>query len=42
MEIRDHTDAIGTIYLGGGTPSQLSVQQLQQIFKAIYYIYTGE
>ena len=42
MEIRDHSDAISTIYLGGGTPSQLSIQQLQQLFKAIYYIYKVE
>lgn len=27
---------VGTIYLGGGTPSQLSCQQLRQIFETIY------
>ena len=27
---------VGTIYLGGGTPSQLSSQQLRQIFETIY------
>lgn len=30
---------IDTIYLGGGTPSQLSVHQLNQLFDAIYNIY---
>ena len=29
-------EEIETIYLGGGTPSQLSAAQLQQIFEAIY------
>jgi len=33
---------IGTIYLGGGTPSQLSASQLSQIFDAIYNIYKVE
>ena len=27
---------IDTIYLGGGTPSQLTIEQLRQIFEAIY------
>ena len=33
-EIED--DSIATIYLGGGTPSQLTIPQLHQIFDAIY------
>ena len=28
--------SLGTIYLGGGTPSQLTIPQLRQIFDAIY------
>ena len=28
--------SLGTIYLGGGTPSQLTIPQLQQIFDTIY------
>jgi len=32
-------DTIATIYLGGGTPSQLTVGQLRQLFDAIYNIY---
>ena len=28
--------SLGTIYLGGGTPSQLTISQLQQIFDTIY------
>ena len=27
---------IGTIYLGGGTPSQLSIEQLRRIFDAVF------
>jgi len=33
-----HKD-IGTIYLGGGTPSQLSTDQLQRILEAVYKYY---
>ena len=33
-------ERIGTIYLGGGTPSQLSIAQLQKIFLYIYKVYT--
>lgn len=29
------TTSIGTIYFGGGTPSQLSVKQLEKVFKTI-------
>ena len=32
-------ESIGTIYLGGGTPSQLSIAQLQKIFLYIYKVY---
>jgi len=31
---------IGTIYLGGGTPSQLSPEQLQRLFTHIYNMYS--
>ena len=37
--LRPTNDTIGTIYLGGGTPSQLSDQQLRQLFDALYNIY---
>ena len=30
------SDSIGTIYLGGGTPSQLTLDQLQQLFSCLY------
>lgn len=30
---------VETIYLGGGTPSQLSFEELESIFSAIYHIY---
>ena len=46
MELRPLTEAIGdknsidTIYLGGGTPSQLTGEQLQRIFQAIAKFYT--
>ena len=40
MQQRDnHTDAVGTIYLGGGTPSQLEPSQLQQLFYYINKVY---
>ncbi|MBR1688255.1 MAG: radical SAM family heme chaperone HemW [Prevotella sp.] len=42
MELRPATDAIGaieTVYLGGGTPSQLSVAQLEQLFYYINKVY---
>ena len=29
-------EPVGTIYLGGGTPSQLTIPQLQQLFDALY------
>lgn len=36
MSMRTAHNNITTIYLGGGTPSQLSMTQLQQIFDALY------
>ena len=36
MAQRASADNIGTIYLGGGTPSQLTLPQLQRIFDTIY------
>ena len=33
-------DKVETIYFGGGTPSLLSSEELQQIFEAIYKNYT--
>lgn len=39
MKMRSTKDGIATIYLGGGTPSQLSAKQLQQIFGDLYNIY---
>ena len=38
----EDNDLISTVYLGGGTPSQLSVVQLQQVLSAIYNIYKVE
>ncbi len=42
MELRPVNDSIATLYLGGGTPSQLSPQQLQQLFDRLYIIYKVE
>lgn len=40
MTLRAHeATVVHTIYLGGGTPSQLSVAQLKQIFSTVYNIY---
>ena len=39
MELRPSADPINTIYLGGGTPSQLSGEQLQQLFIYINKVY---
>lgn len=44
MEIRSREESdgrlrISTIYLGGGTPSQLTASQLHQLFHTIYNIY---
>ena len=43
MEIRGRgTEPIETIYLGGGTPSQLSVEQLRQLFLYINKVYVNQ
>lgn len=39
MEMRTSDAAIHTIYIGGGTPSQLSMPQLQQLFAYINKVY---
>lgn len=33
-------EEVHTIYLGGGTPSQLSVDELESVFSCIYKVYT--
>ena len=40
MELRSSSDPINTIYLGGGTPSQLTGEQLQQLFIYINKVYS--
>lgn len=37
--MRPTPDTIETIYLGGGTPSQLTTRQLQQLFDCLYHTY---
>ena len=39
MTMGPTADTISTIYLGGGTPSQLTVGQLQQLLDGLYNIY---
>ena len=39
MSLRPTEETITTIYLGGGTPSQLSIQQLRQLFSYIKKVY---
>ena len=42
LEIRKdylEDEEIETIYLGGGTPSQLSKEELEAIFRTLYHIY---
>ena len=39
MAMRPTADTISTIYMGGGTPSQLTVGQLQQLLDGLYNIY---
>ncbi len=39
MSMREVSDPIETIYLGGGTPSQLSPEQLRQLFLYINKVY---
>ena len=36
IKMRPSVEAISTIYLGGGTPSQLSTEQLKRIFDSAY------
>ena len=33
---KEEGEKVSTIYLGGGTPSQLSIQQLERILTTIY------
>ncbi|MGI6241991.1 MAG: radical SAM family heme chaperone HemW [Prevotella sp.] len=40
MELRDERPPISTIYLGGGTPSQLSHEKLDKLFTHIYKLYS--
>lgn len=45
LEMRSHyagDDPIETIYVGGGTPSQLSLRQLERLFSYIYKVYRVE
>ncbi len=39
MEMRPSEEIVSTVYLGGGTPSQLSVSQLEQLFEQIHKVY---
>ncbi|MBM6993843.1 MAG: radical SAM family heme chaperone HemW [Prevotella sp.] len=39
MELLNEHPTISTIYLGGGTPSQLSHEQLSRLFSYIYKVY---
>lgn len=39
MVLRHHPQAFKTVYLGGGTPSQLTHEQLRQLFHHIYKVY---
>ena len=39
MELRPSAEPINTVYLGGGTPSQLSEEQLEQLFIYINNVY---
>ena len=36
VSYRPAGESVGTIYFGGGTPSQLTISQLQQLFDALY------
>jgi len=39
MELRRTTDRISSIYLGGGTPSQLDAEELAQVFEALHRLF---
>lgn len=39
MQMRPSLETVTTIYLGGGTPSQLNAEQLRQLFDTIYKVY---
>ncbi len=39
MELRPSEEPLTTIYLGGGTPSQLGVSLLRRLFEQIYKVY---
>ena len=39
IQSRQSDDTVSTIYLGGGTPSQLSASQLQLLFDTLYIYY---
>ena len=39
MELRPERPELSTIYLGGGTPSQLTPAQLDRLFSYIYKVY---
>jgi len=41
-EVRGKREKVETIYLGGGTPSQLTTEQLSQLFHNIYKVYGHE
>ena len=36
LRSRPSSDIVSTIYLGGGTPSQLTIAQLKQLFDTLY------
>ena len=42
MTLRPSSEPIKTIYLGGGTPSQLSIPQLRQLFLYINKVYGND
>lgn len=42
MANKDHFESIETIYIGGGTPSMLTVEQLEKLFKTLALIKPSE